>query len=851
MHASRWFPVALALVASAHALSAQDVEMLGRRYGTTPPAGYFRELARDPEAFRFRRGRASPTRMREAQRALGASGPAGVGGVGAPAQALGPRGQPVVGTFRIPVVMGLFSDSPAAPPPYDRSAVQTALFGAQAGTVTEYYSEVSRGNLNLVGDTRDWVRAAMTQAAVTQGESSLVCCGIGSFIKQILALQTGVNWGEYDNDGPDGVANSGDDDGFVDALAVMHPTRGAECGGSGSSGRIWAHKWSLSDGSGTGPYQTSSPRAGGGFIRVDDYFVQGVLSCDNTSLNEIGVFVHEAGHAFGLPDLYDTRSSGARHNGAGNWDLMGTGTWGCNGNTAWRPCHMSAWSKAMLGWVTVTTLPDASDLGTLTLPPVEASGTVYRVNAADGSGEYFLLENRRRSGYDQGLFDEGLLVWQIDENALQNRWPANTVNADSHMAVWLRQADGCDDLGRTGAPPFGCDAAGLRGDAGDPFPGQTGNTAFHAASNPASLSFPGAATGLTVFDVAALGQNIGFRLLTRFTRLTVSSAGTTPGANGLFTVDGDTLPAPPANIVVSAPFAPVTLEAAGGAVTQPGERNPFLRWADDPPAPRVRTITTPLADATYVAEYGGTEYELRVALAGGVNGVAPGFIQTTPVSSDLWFAPSTVVQVGAVAQTGFTFLGWSGALGGQPNPTAVTMNAPLFGGADFQLVYSVADAQLSFTAAQPQDVQLTVQSGTAPVGWSLLSGTLPTGMSLSGSGHLSGAALDVGTFPVRLRATDALGLADSATVTLEVSAPTLALSELASTFLLSGPPLDEFEEAFLDRQGNASGDFDLGDFRTWVLAHPSLPLSSSVMPGVGAPRTLEVPLRVPTRTEGP
>jgi len=282
------------------------------------------------------------------------------------------------------------------------------------------------------------VRASITQAATTQNESALVCCGIGTFIKQLLTLQSGVDWGAYDNDGLDGFPNSGDDDGYVDALAVMHPTRGAECGGTGLASRIWAHKWTLAEASGSGPYVTSSPRTGGGVIRIDDYFVQGVVSCNGSSLNEIGVFTHETGHAFGLPDLYDTRQSGPRHNGAGSWDLMATGTWGCNNNTPQRPCHLGAWSKAMLGWVTVTTLPPDTDMGTLTLPPVETSGTVYRADAGDGSGEYFLLENRQRIGYDQGLWSEGLLVWQIDANALATRWPSNIVNAFSHMAVWLR-----------------------------------------------------------------------------------------------------------------------------------------------------------------------------------------------------------------------------------------------------------------------------------------------------------------------------------------------------------------------------------------------------------------------------
>lgn len=823
--------------------------MLGRRYGTVPPPGYFRELARDPEAFRFTRGRAARGRVLEAQRAL-AGGPAGATATGAPPSVMGPRGEPVEGTFRVPVVLGLFSDSPVSP--YSAANVQLAYFDAPSGTVTEYYDEVSLGKVTLRGDARDWARTTMTQSAVTQNESSLVCCGIGNFIKQVLALQSGLDWGAYDNDGPDGVPNSGDDDGYVDALAVIHPTRGAECGGAGSTGRIWAHKWSLSAASGSGPYATSSPRTGGGAILVDDYFVQGVLACDGSSLNEIGVFTHETGHAFGLPDLYDTRPSTPRHNGAGNWDLMATGTWGCNGSSAARPCHMGAWSKAMLGWVTVTTLPAGTDLGTLTLPPVETSAVVYRVDAGDGSAEYFLLENRQRLGYDQALFDEGLLVWQIDAVALASRWLSNTVNASSHMAVWLRQADGCDDLGRTGPPPLGCDTAGLRGDPGDPFPGVSLNTAFHAGSNPASISFPGTATGVTVLGITPAGDDMRFRLLTRFARLTVTSTGTSPGATGLFTVDGATVAAPPANVIVSAPFARRQLEAAAGEPLAPGERKPFLGWSDAPSEPRVRSVITPIDDAVYEASYGGTQYELGMDLVGGVNGVAPGTIESTPAAADLWFTPGADVGLRAVAQNGFSFLSWSGALLGHPNPTSVTMDAPKAAGASFQLIYAVADVLLPISAAVEQDVQLTATSGTAPLTWSVQTGALPTGLVLTGTGRLIGAPLDVGTFPLGIRAVDALGLSASATLTLQIAEPTLSIGQLASQFLLSGPALGPTELAFLDRQGNRVPGYDLGDFRAWVLAHPSLPLSAA-LPAAAAGRgtvTLELPLRPDARSEG-
>ena len=187
MHRTRWLLFAVGLAVCSSGVSAQDVEMLGRRYGTRPPDGYFRELARNPDAFRFTRGRAARGRAIEALRSPLGGGPAGAGATGGPALAIGPRG-PVVGTYRVPVVLGLFFDSPTLPP-YDRATIQSAFFDAPTGTVSEYYDEVSGGALALIGVTHAWVRGTSTQAAVTQNESSLVCCGIGNFIKQLLALQ--------------------------------------------------------------------------------------------------------------------------------------------------------------------------------------------------------------------------------------------------------------------------------------------------------------------------------------------------------------------------------------------------------------------------------------------------------------------------------------------------------------------------------------------------------------------------------------------------------------------------------------------------------------------------------------
>ncbi|MGD8729096.1 MAG: M6 family metalloprotease domain-containing protein, partial [Gemmatimonadota bacterium] len=580
MHRRLPFAIALLIAVFPRGTSAQDVEMLGRRYGNRPPQAYYDELARNPDAFRFSRGRA--LRMREAaeaRRALRGGGPAngggrtsggdsvgavrvgpaGAGSAGPAAVGLGPREEPVVGDIYVPVVLGLFYDSPTTPP-VTSMEIQDGYFGTQPGTVAEFYSEVSNDSITLHGEVQGWVRSSMTQADVAGGISALGCCGIGDYIKELLDLQAGVDWGAFDNDGPDGVPNSGDDDGYVDALAVVHPTAGAECSGDWPD-RVWSHKWTLSDASSdSAPYVTPTSRFGGGFILVEDYFVQGAVTCGGSGLNEIGVFTHELGHAFGLPDLYDTRPFGVAHDGAGSWDLMASGTYGCQSNTPAFPCHMGAWSKAMLGWVTVDTLPADADLGTLTLQPVETSGLVYRVDAADGSGEYFLLENRRSLpppvSFDQNLPGAGgLLVWQIDQVAVDARWLLNTVNSYDHMGVWLRQADGLDELGVPG---------GDRGDAGDPFPGSTTNTAFHAASTPSATSDQGTATGLTILDIAGVGDDLDMHVLTRFSQIALTASGTPSGGSGLFTVDGVTVPDAPDNFALSAPFLSHTIVAAAG-----------------------------------------------------------------------------------------------------------------------------------------------------------------------------------------------------------------------------------------------------------------------------------------------
>ena len=84
------------------------------------------------------------------------------------------------------------------------------------------------------------------------------------------------------------------------------------------------------------------------------------------------------------------------------------------------------------------------------------------------------------------------------------------------MGVWLRQADGLNQLASPSGNP---------GDAGDPFPGATGKAVFHAGSSPASLTNTLVATGVTVTDITILGEHVSLRVLSRYQTLRVRSTG--------------------------------------------------------------------------------------------------------------------------------------------------------------------------------------------------------------------------------------------------------------------------------------------------------------------------------------
>lgn len=390
------------------------------------------------------------------------------------------NGTETISNVNIPLLLGRYSNTT------DRftlpSFTQLLFTGPNStGTMVEYFREVSYNQLEIHGSTYGWYTAPQTQANYAGSDNGLGGGG-ARFAKDLTQVADAtVDFGQFDNDGPDGIPNSGDDDGYVDALMIIHTGGGAE---AGDNDNIWSHRWNFSS-AGIGEFTTNDAKEGGGFIKINDYIIQPEQSGSGAATDpqvKIGVFCHEFGHILGLPDLYDTKST-ATSEGVGTWCLMGAGSWGGDNNHAEKPAHMSAWCKEKLGWVIPVIV--THDLLNQQIKDVEQNKEFYKIwKDGNPSQEYYLVENRQKTGFDQYLYDSGLLIWHIDNTKTSNR-------DENHKLVDVEEADGKNDL----------DNQVNRGDAGDIYPGTTNNKTFDINSNPNSRDYSSTDTKVSVLNV--------------------------------------------------------------------------------------------------------------------------------------------------------------------------------------------------------------------------------------------------------------------------------------------------------------------------------------------------------------
>ncbi|HLZ45307.1 MAG TPA: M6 family metalloprotease domain-containing protein [Gemmatimonadales bacterium] len=768
----------------------------------------------------------------------------------------------VSGTMVVPAILFAYANTDSTQFMKDTAQYDAALFattppGGNPYTLRTLYQQLSNGALTMQGKVIGWVRLDSAETTYTGIPGTCTgnpfgttnCNGLFSsnalarmqagFRQALVRVDSFIDFGQFDNDGPDGIPNSGDDDGVVDMIMFAHPTKDGACGGfpessdPSTNNHIWSHRFQLVTGG--GDYITNDPAphgntSGYATIHVRDYFVTSALggtsACDTTQIMPIGTAAHEFGHALSLPDLYDT---GGNTQGVGEWGLMGSG----NFTSPRSPSRMEAWSLNELGWITLSSLTSA---GTYPLDPVATSRTAAYVRppGPNPRGEYFLIENRQ--GGAAGLADSamitrhclrsgqpgncpgGLLIWHVDSTKITTSGfhQTNSINSGTIHGLALQEGDGLRQLW--------CGSGGCnRGDAGDPYPGVSGNTAFVYRTNPnATMNSDGSFAGLGIDQITQVvsdGQ-MSFRL--RFGALTVVSASDT---NAVIQFNG-----PSYNVYRDLLDSTVTY-TIGIADTQLSadqrRRFHFLSWSDG--GAITHTITGSNAGGAITANVsrdfkliatwptgGSVRADTAINLAGDF--IPDGRIVTlTPVDSTL------------------NFCGWAGDTTTTDSVLALPMHRPYTVAASFGSPNTITSA-----GARPNGVigatyadTLRINGGGAVAAWSVVSGALPAGLTLSQNGVISGFPRQGGNFSYTVRVVSC----DTSTkaFSLSVTAPTLTPSDVLSQLLGPTAPLSADQLRYLDIIGNNNGSFDIGDFLAWVkLTNPPLsPALLQAMPRKG------------------
>ena len=327
-------------------------ELARRVMGLAPAGGEIRSPFAGPGGYDYRTGKvARRLQLLKARRTAAAKTTALVAGPVPPPA-------PAITSLDVPV---LLVDFPDLPTPYAAADLDARLFGsAYSPNMTEYYDEVSYGQMEVTGD----VFGPFTMPKNFSGYTTDTP-GVEEFIADAIeAADATVDFSRYDGDG----------DGYVDAVLVA------------ASGYITIWGW-----------ETAHMRSLSSPVTVDGVQVSEYTSQDDDAV--AGLFCHELGHVLGLPDFYDQEQ-------VFDWCLMGTGCY------LDPPAHPSAWHKVYLGWVTPTEIKGS--VHGQSLRNVETYPEIYKLSPANLPLEqYFLVENRQPIGSDAALPGSGLLVWHI------------------------------------------------------------------------------------------------------------------------------------------------------------------------------------------------------------------------------------------------------------------------------------------------------------------------------------------------------------------------------------------------------------------------------------------------------
>jgi len=285
------------------------------------------------------------------------------------------------------------------------------------GSFYDYFLAQSNGEFRLKFDL---LYVALNQSRVKYRSTGMTGNDENSqyLVNDLVdVLQTrDIDWSLYDWNG----------DGYVNQLMIIYPGYGQNDGGDDNS--IWPHQywlsWHWKDYNKTHqttvhcePRQVSS--AGKSYL-IDCYCALQEFA-NSKKYGSFGTICHEYTHCFGFPDFYGTSDSPRE------WDLM---DYGNNNGEGFCPPNYSAHERWLMGWGSPTVLNTSTTISTMD------QSLSYLIRNDGHSDEYYIVENRQQTGWDQALPSSGLVVFHIDydESTWISSWP-NTNNKKRYRII--------------------------------------------------------------------------------------------------------------------------------------------------------------------------------------------------------------------------------------------------------------------------------------------------------------------------------------------------------------------------------------------------------------------------------
>ena len=329
------------------------------------------------------------------------------------------------GERKVPVIMVQFSDlkfqSTTKPSTFSNMFNKKGYSsGQQQGSVRDYFLTQSNGKLDLQFDVFGPFTLSNTQAYYGEDEGSNNQRNMGELLYETIALaDNSIDFSLYDWDG----------DGEMEQFVIMYAGYGQAEGGGTEA--IWAHR------------STMTAEVHDGVI-VSAYCCNPELRNVNNQpvLNGIGTMCHEFSHCLGLPDLYDVDGE---NYGTQSWDVMGLGVHNNNGYT---PAGYTGYDKMALGWQQPVILEKSGHVAGI--KPMSEGGDFYMIRNDNHPDEYYLLENRQKTGWDAGIPAGGLLVMHIDYDPQFASGPNRTKESNNdHQRCAIVNADNDEEIDYT------------------------------------------------------------------------------------------------------------------------------------------------------------------------------------------------------------------------------------------------------------------------------------------------------------------------------------------------------------------------------------------------------------------